>query len=134
MQIAAILHRAGEPDRRAWVRVEDVLAMATTGGAAAMLEPELGTIAVGAKADLVLDHLEEPVWVPLNDPAQQLVFGERGGGVKTVIVDGQVVLRDGRAVFIDEAATIAAAKDVLRHAQARNGDVRAIADAIAALA
>ena len=134
MQIAAILHRASEPDRREWVRVEDVVGMATIGGATAMLESELGTITVGAKADIVLYDLDDPVWVPLNDPVQQLVFGERGGGVKTVIVNGRVVLRDGRAAFIDEAATIAAAKDVLRHTRARNGDVRAIAQAIAALA
>lgn len=133
MQLAAILHRAGEADRQRWVRVEDVLAMATTGGAAAMLEPDLGTIRVGSKADLALYDLDDPVWVPLNDPAQQLVFGERGGAVRTVIVDGRLVLRDGRAVSIDEAAVIAAARDMLRHARARNEDVRAIAEAVAAL-
>lgn len=133
MQLAAILHRAGEPDRRRWVTVADVLAMATTGGAAAMLEPALGTVSVGAKADLVLYELDDPVWTPLNDPGQQLVFGERGGAVDTVIVDGRVVLRNRRAVGIDEAAVIAAAKDVLRHARARNADVRAIAEAIAAV-
>ena len=38
MQLVAILHRAGEPDRRRWVTVDDAIAMATTGGAKAMLE------------------------------------------------------------------------------------------------
>ena len=132
MQLAAILHRAGG-DRRRWVTVDDAIAMATTGGAKAMREPELGRLAPGAKADLVLYDLSAPWWVPLNDPAQQWVFGERGGSVDTVIVDGKVVVENGRALFIDEKAVLAAARDILPGVRKRNAGVRAIAAAVAAL-
>jgi cytosine/adenosine deaminase-related metal-dependent hydrolase len=133
MQLTAILHRAGEPDRRRWVTVEDAIAMATTGGAKAMLEPQLGRLAPGAKADLVLYDLSAPWWVPLNDPAQQWVFGERGGSVDTVIVDGKVVVENGRALTIDEKAVLSAAKSILPNVRGRNAGVRAIAQAVAAL-
>jgi cytosine/adenosine deaminase-related metal-dependent hydrolase len=133
MQLVAILHRAGEPDRRRWVTVDDAIAMATTGGAKAMLEPELGRLVPGAKADLVLYDLSAPWWVPLNDPAQQWVFGERGGSVDTVIVDGKVVIENGRALFIDEKAVLNAAREILPGVRKRNSGVRAIAAAVAAL-
>lgn len=134
MQLASILHRAAEPDRSRWVTVEQAIAMATTGGAAAMLEPELGRIAVGQKADLVLYDLAAPWWIPLNDPAQQLVFGERGGSVRTVIVDGAVVLDEGRLTGIDEALVLQEARDLLKRSRARNADIEAIADAFARVA
>ena len=133
MQLVAILHRAGEADRRRWVTVDDAIAMATTGGAKAMLEPELGRLTPGAKADLVLYDLSAPWWVPLNDPAQQFVFGERGGSVDTVIVDGRIVVEQGRALTIDEKAVLAAAKSILPGVRSRNAGVRAIAEAVAAL-
>jgi cytosine/adenosine deaminase-related metal-dependent hydrolase len=129
MQLVAILHRAGERDRSRWVTVEDAIHMATVGGAAAILEPELGRIAVGQKADMVLYDLDESWWVPLNDVAQQFVFGERGGSVRHVIVDGQVVMADGRLKTIDEEGVIAAAKDLLKTTRARNARIQAIADA-----
>lgn len=133
MTLAAILHRPEEPDRSRWVTVEQALAMGTTGGAAAMLEQDLGRIEVGAKADLVLYDLSEPWWTPLNDPAQQLVFGERGGGVRTVIVDGRVLVEDGRVLTIDEPAIVAAARDILPRVRSRNASVAAVAREVAAL-
>jgi 5-methylthioadenosine/S-adenosylhomocysteine deaminase len=132
MQLAAILHRPSEPDRRRWVTVADVMTMATSGGARAMGEPDLGAITPGAKADLVLYDLSAPWWTPLNDAAQQFVFGERGGSVDTVIVDGRVVLREGRSTLVDEAAILAASRDILAHVRGRNGAVAAIARAVAA--
>jgi 5-methylthioadenosine/S-adenosylhomocysteine deaminase len=133
MQLAAILHRPSEPDRRRWVTTDQVLAMATTGGAKAMLVPDLGLLQPGARADLVLYDLDESWWVPLNDPLQQLIFGERGGSVRTVVVDGRIVVEDGRALTIDEPAIVAAAKDILKSVRRRNSGVRAVAEAVAAL-
>ena len=133
MQLAAILHRPSEPDRKRWVTTDDVLAMGTTGGAKAMLARDLGLLKPGAKADLVLYDLDQSWWVPLNDPLQQLIFGERGGSVRTVIVDGKILVDGGKALTIDEPAIIAAARDILKSVQKRNTGVRAIADAVAAL-
>jgi cytosine/adenosine deaminase-related metal-dependent hydrolase len=133
MQLAAILHRPSEPDRKRWVTVDDVVSMATTGGAAAMMEHDIGQLKAGAKADLVLYDLNETWWVPLNDALQQLVFGERGGSVRTVIVDGQILIDEGRTTTIDAPTIVAAAKDILQSVRKRNAGVRAVADAVAAL-
>ncbi len=132
MQLAAILHRPSEPDRRRWVTVADVMAMATFGGARAMGEPDLGALAPGAKADLVLYDLRAPWWTPFNDAGQQFVFGERGGSVDTVIVDGRVVLKGGVSPLVDEAAVMNATRDMLGRVQARNGPIAAVARAVAA--
>lgn len=133
MMLAAILHRPHEPDRRKWTSVDDVLRMATTGGARAMLERELGTIAPGQKADLVLYDLDAPHWTPLNDPAQQLVFAEKGQTVRLVVVAGRVVVENGSVVGIDEKMILREARKVLANTRARNGKIQRIADLVAAV-
>ncbi len=129
LQLTALLHRGAEPDRSRWVGAADVFRMGTTGGAAAMREPALGRIAVGQKADLVLYDLDASAWLPLNDALQQFVFGERGSGVRSVIVDGRLVLHDGRILAFDEAEVLKAARHLLRDTRGRNADIRRIADA-----
>ena len=131
LQLTALLHRHAEPDRSRWVGAADVFRMGTTGGAAAMREPALGRIAVGCKADLVLYDLDATAWLPLNDGLQQFVFGERGSGVRSVVVDGRLVLHDGRMLAFDEAAVLKAARHLLRDTRGRNGNIRRIADAFA---
>jgi hypothetical protein len=68
-----------------------------------------------------------------NDALQQLVFGERGGSERTVIVDGQILIDEGIATTIDVPAITAAAKDILQSVRKRNAGVRTVADAVAAL-
>ena len=76
----------------------------------------------------MLYDLAAPWWMPLNDAAQQWVFGERGGSVDTVIVDGKVVVENGRALTIDEKAVLNAAKiDPAQCAQPQCGRAGAIA-------
>ena len=51
--------------------------MATQGGARAVqLAGQIGALAVGMRADIVLYNLTAPRWVPLNDPVQHLVHVE----------------------------------------------------------
>jgi cytosine/adenosine deaminase-related metal-dependent hydrolase len=132
MQLAAILHRPMEPERQRWITTQDVMTMATAGGAKAMLEPDLGRIEPGAKADLVLYDLAKSWWMPLNDPEQQFVFCERGGSVDTVVVAGCVVLKNGCSTRVDEDALFLETRDMLGHIRSRNAGVAAIADAVAA--
>ena len=129
LQLAALLHRTGEPDHSKWVGAADVLRMATTGGAAAMREPALGRVAVGQKADLVLYDLDSAVWTPCNDPLQQFVFGERGANVRSVIIDGRLVMEEGRILSFDETAVLRNARGLLQDTRQRNVGIRMIADA-----
>lgn len=88
-------------------QAEAAFTAATAGGAHAVgADASLGRLAPGFKADMVLLDLKDPSFVPLNSAVRQLVYTEAGRGVKTVIVDGAVVVDDGRLVTMDEDALL----------------------------
>ena len=99
-------HVAGETVTSSHLRAEHVVEWATRGGANALRRDDLGSLAVGQKADLVLiknDH--SPVSFPLLNPYGHVAFQAQRGDVHTVIIDGTVVKRDHRLVGVDlEAA------------------------------
>lgn len=83
----------------------DALRAATLAGArTAGLEGSLGALRPGMAADISLLSLDDPSYVPLNSVVRQTVFTECSRSVRTVIVAGEVIFRDGRSTRIDEAA------------------------------
>lgn len=124
IRLAAVLGRTSQPDRHRWITARQALAMATEGGAKAVqMAGRIGRIEPGYRADIVLYDLDKPVWTPLNDPVQQMVFAESGGSVDTVIVDGKVVVEGGVITAFDAAAIIREAKPMLRAIRERNRDL-----------
>jgi cytosine/adenosine deaminase-related metal-dependent hydrolase len=86
---------------------EDGLFMATRGGArAAGLDHLVGSIEVGKRADLVVHTLRRPELLPRTDMVRNLVYSARSKSVATVIVDGRVVLDDGRFTQVDADAIL----------------------------
>jgi len=115
LRLAAIVHRAVDPDFDRWPGAADVLRMATVEGArAAGFGDAVGRIAPGCKADLVILDLKQSYYHPRNDLVRQLVYCEVGSSVRTVLVDGRVVVEDGRVTTVDEAALLAEADEVGR--------------------
>jgi 5-methylthioadenosine/S-adenosylhomocysteine deaminase len=87
---------------------------ATQGGAdGARLGHEIGRIAEGYKADLTLIDMKDPTWSPMNSATRQLVHIEAGRGVRHVIVDGRVVVRDRLLTTVDEQEIYDAVKAVM---------------------
>ena len=124
LRLAAMLGRTSQPDRQRWITARQALAMGTEGGARAVqLAGQIGQIANGYRADIVLYDLDTPVWTPLNDPVQQMVFAETGSSVDTVIVDGKVVVEGGVITAFDAAAIIREAKPMLGAIRERNRDL-----------
>jgi len=79
------------------------LAAATEAGAeGARLGHAIGRIAPGMKADLTLIDMSDPSWSPMNSAVRQLVHVEAGRGVRHVIVDGVVVVRDRKLATMNE--------------------------------
>ena len=102
MHLVALIYKDARMDTRI-MPPETVLEMATIHGAAALgMERTIGSIEAGKRADLVLYDLDVPEWRPLLDPVNNLVYAATGASVRTVLIDGRVVLDDGRITTIDE--------------------------------
>jgi len=85
---------------------EDVLRMAVLNGAHVLGRNDLGQLASGMKADIILVDWKKPHIAPVHKPASALVYNANGNDVDTVLVDGKVVVKNKRAVFVDEEALI----------------------------
>ncbi len=84
---------------------ERVLEMATHNGAAcALWQDQIGSLEAGKKADITIYAVDTPDWLPLYNPISNLVYSAPGNTARTVIVDGLVVMDEGRIQTLDEKA------------------------------
>ena len=91
----------GAPPER-WLTAGEALVAATEGSARALgFGNDIGRLAVGAAADLVVLDLSRPHYLPLNDLTAQIVYGEDSSGVRDVCVDGLWVVRDRQITGFD---------------------------------
>ena len=84
-------------------RPERVFNAATVWGARALGRDDLGRLAPVAKADVVIVDLRTTRYGPVRDPVTALVEYGSGADVDTVLVNGEVVIDQGRSTRIDEA-------------------------------
>ena len=119
MRLAALLQKTLHgPDT---LTAETVLRMATVEGARALGEQDaLGTLEAGKRADVIVVRLNELHVTPRTDLVSTMVYATQATDVDTVIIDGEVVMRQRKLLTIDEAETIAAAnreqEELLRRA------------------
>jgi 5-methylthioadenosine/S-adenosylhomocysteine deaminase len=129
VKLAALLQSLDGPAPRRTSAARAALRMATAGGARSMgLADEVGAVEVGRRADVVLLDLDTLGFVPLNDPVRQVVYCENGASVRTVLVNGRVMVDDGRLTNIDLGALREEALEIGRQVAADNQAVRAQAD------
>jgi cytosine/adenosine deaminase-related metal-dependent hydrolase len=77
----------------------DMLRLGTLDAARAWhLDPTIGSLTVGKRADLILIDIERPHFLPLNDPVTTIVMNAGPSDVDTVVVDGEVVKSGGKLV------------------------------------
>lgn len=81
----------------------DMVSMATIEGARALgMEQEIGSLEVGKRADIIMFSLKDPdVW-PCYDPYYAIARCLSGGKTDTVVVDGQVIMKDAQIRAFDE--------------------------------
>lgn len=105
MRWALNIGRLQEQAVTAFWQPGDVLEMATMAGARALgLGDQIGSLAVGKKADLVVLDFRRAHLTPATSVLGNLVHVAHGRDVETVIVDGRIVVEDGRATLVDQDA------------------------------
>ena len=90
----------------------DVVAMATTGGAHALGAPELGSIEVGTRADLVVLDPSSPSLTPAFGPLSTVAYAASRADVRWVVAGARVVVADRRLTTVDVDAAIAAVREL----------------------
>jgi 5-methylthioadenosine/S-adenosylhomocysteine deaminase len=108
MRAAALLQKALHGPEV--VTANRALRMATIDGARAMgLDSEIGSLEVGKRADVAVVELSHLHATPAAHLISSLVYSSEASDVKTVIIDGRLVMDDRRLLTIDEAETMAEA-------------------------
>lgn len=127
MRQAAFLHKLATRDPRA-VSAQTALELGTIGGARVLgLSDRIGSLEVGKRADLIVVRMNQARQTPMFDPISHLVYVTRGDDVQTTIVDGRVLMHNGRVLSLPENEVLAAARTAavdVRKAVAGDGQAR----------
>jgi len=104
MDTAAKLHKliSGDPKM---LSAEQAFAMATIGGANALHMGDLiGSIEVGKRADIAIVDLDSLHQTPMYNIYSNLVYATKSTDVRTVIINGRLVMLDRRLLTLNESA------------------------------
>ncbi|HEY3732316.1 MAG TPA: amidohydrolase family protein [Streptosporangiaceae bacterium] len=116
-------HVKGETVTHAHLRAEQVVDWATRGGARALGRDDLGRLAPGQKADIVLiKNDSSPVSFPLLNPYGHVAFQAQRGDVHTVLVDGKIIKSENRLVGADLPAARRLIGDTVDYLRADMGE------------
>lgn len=122
MKYACATAKTAAADPRALTAAR-ALQMATIEGARAIGRPEVGSIEVGKRADLITIEARQPHLQPLFDPVKALVYSAHGSDVRDAVIDGRVVMRDRKILTVDEDALLLEVEQVARRCAAEAGIV-----------
>jgi cytosine/adenosine deaminase-related metal-dependent hydrolase len=107
MRLAAVVARILAEDLKTTTTAE-VFRAATTSGAAALGRDDIGRLAPGAKADLVLVDLKNPFMMPARDPLRSLVYTAADRAIRDVYIAGTQVVRNRSVLTLDHQAALEA--------------------------
>ncbi|MBA3514441.1 MAG: 5'-deoxyadenosine deaminase [Pyrinomonadaceae bacterium] len=108
MRTAALLQKALHgpevlPAKRA-------LRMATIDGARALdLENEIGSLEIGKRADVIVVRMDCLHSTPHPDLASAITYSGQGSDVETVVIDGRLVMMEGKLLTVDELSVVSEA-------------------------
>lgn len=100
MRLAALIHKANTLDPLI-IPAETAVNLLTEGGAKALGYTDVGKLQEGYKADITLINREGLHWYPKNDMMSLLAYSANSFDVDTVIVDGNILLRNKEFTTLD---------------------------------
>ncbi len=101
LRLAALLQKVNRYDPLV-VPAATAVTMATENGAKCLGFDKTGKIAVGYHADITLVNMSEPHWYPRHDCLSLLTYSAQSRDVDTVLVNGQILLKNRQLTTIDE--------------------------------
>jgi 5-methylthioadenosine/S-adenosylhomocysteine deaminase len=121
MRFAALLHKVKTGDPRA-IPAATALEMATIQGARALgLDKQIGSLEAGKRADLAVVSVSSARLTPMYDAVSHLVYAAHGDDVRTVMVNGRVLMRERKMLTLDEPAVLAEARKLAEAVRAAVG-------------
>jgi len=119
MKIACLLQRAVCCDPTV-VKAEDVLRMVTIEGAKLLgIDNEVGSLKVGKKADIIIVDFEKPHLYPKTNIFSHLVYSAKASDVDTTIVDGKILMKNGKVKTMDEASILSEVQEAYENISTR---------------
>lgn len=100
MRLVAYLARTQATDPRSMTTTE-LFEAATIGGARALGRDDIGRLAPGCRADLVLVDVTHPMMRPARDPVRSLIYAAGDRALKAVYVEGRKVVENGEVLTMD---------------------------------
>ncbi|MBE6029238.1 MAG: amidohydrolase [Clostridiales bacterium] len=110
VNLAALLCRGESLDANA-ISAAELVKAATRGGALAQGRDDCGLIKEGFRADFILFDIEKEHLTPDYDTLANILFSAQSSDICMTVCDGEIICKDGEALFIDEEETIAKAEE-----------------------
>jgi 5-methylthioadenosine/S-adenosylhomocysteine deaminase len=103
MDTVAKLHKVFTGDPKV-ISAQEAFELATIRGAQAVhLDKEIGSLAKGKRADILVIDRDTLNQIPLYNLYSDLVYATKASDVETVIINGRVVMRNRRLLTLNEA-------------------------------
>ena len=114
MKMAVYMQRVRYQDRYLGT-AEEALELTTIKAATVLdLADRVGSLEPGKEADVAMFRLDQPHLLPGARLVNNLVYSGLNNMADTVLVGGKVVLREGRAVLVDEKEIVARVREAQR--------------------
>lgn len=124
MRFAGLVHDIAAPDTDRWMAAAEVLRLATIGGArTAMLDGVTGSLETGKRADLLMVDLGGYEYMPMNRLDHHLVYCENGSNIRMVVVNGEVVVENGKLLTVDESGVFDELRELLPAYMVEHGEL-----------
>lgn len=101
MNFHSLLHKGINHDAVA-VGAVDTYKCATINGAKALNLENIGELKIGNKADLFVMDINQPQFYPRNNMLGALCYSARGTEIETVMVNGKILIENGKSTTLDE--------------------------------
>lgn len=127
MHAAALLHKTTSPDYTQWPSASEIIRAATIGGARnAFIHEQTGSLEPGKKADLLILNTKSLNFTPLNDIRNHIVYCENGSSIEKVMVNGEIVVDQGKLAWVDEEALLEELRSYMPEFLAHHAEIEKI--------